>query len=132
MFAVAESFLHLNVTYDDQRGIDGNITSPELDGALTFDLRPLLEQLPLELIAEYSINWSHVNTREPGLSKWLEAQQVISGGAYYSGRKDLQVGLNVRHILTFETTQGFDAAGRPFPLGKPDFTAVQLTLRYIW
>ena len=131
-FSVNESFINLNVTYDDQRSISGSITSPELDGAVTYDLSPLVPQVPLELIAEYSINWSHVATKEPGLSKWLEAQQVISGGAYYSGRKDLQVGLNVRHILTFETTQGFDQSGRPFPLGKPEFTAVQLTLRYIW
>jgi hypothetical protein len=131
-FALSESFIHLNVAYDDQRRISGNVTTPELDGALTFDMRPLLEQLPLALIAEYSIAWSYVATQEPGLSKWLEARQVISGGAYYSGRKDLQVGLNVRHILTFETTQGFDTQGRPFPLGKPNFTAVQLTLRYIW
>lgn len=131
-FLVSESFMHLNVAYDDQRRISGNVTAPELDGAVTFDLRPLVKQLPLGLIAEYSANWSYVATSEPGLSKWLEARQVISGGAYYSGRKDLQVGLNVRHILTFETTQGFDAAGRPFPMGKPNFTALQLTLRYIW
>jgi hypothetical protein len=131
-FAVTDSFLRLNVTYDDQRSISGNVIAPELDGAVTFDLRPLVELVPLALIAEYSINWSHVDSKEPGISKWLEAQQVIAGGAYYSGRKDLQVGLNVRHILSFETTQGFDASGRPFPLGKPNFTALQLTLRYIW
>jgi hypothetical protein len=131
-FSVNESFINLNVTYDDQRSISGNVTTPELDGALTFDLRPLVPEVPLALIAEYSIGWSYVATKEPGLSKWLEASQVISGGAYYSGRKDLQVGLNVRHILTFETTQGFDTSGRPFPLGKPNFTALQLTLRYIW
>jgi hypothetical protein len=131
-FYVTQSFVNLNVAYDDQRSISISVTSPELDGAVTFDLRPLVPLVPLALIAEYSINWSHVATKEPGLSKWLEAQQVISGGAYYSGRKDLQVGLNVRHILTFETTQGFDSASRPFPLGKPNFTAMQLTLRYIW
>jgi hypothetical protein len=131
-FSVNDSFIRLNVTYDDQRRISGNVIAPELDGAITFDLRPLVEQVPIALIAEYSINWSHVDSTEPGVSKWLEAQQVIAGGAYYSGRKDLQVGLVVRHILSFETTQGFDASGRPFPLGKPDFTALQLTLRYIW
>jgi hypothetical protein len=131
-FVATESFIHLRVAYDEQRRISANVTTPELDAALTFDLRPLVEQVPLALIAEYSASWSQVATQEPGLSRWLETRQVISGGAYYSGRKDLQVGLVVRHILSFATTQGFDSQGRPFPIGKPDFTALQLTLRYIW
>ncbi len=131
-FGVSESWLRLTLYHPDERRIHGEITSPELDAALTYDLRPLVSFLPIELIGEYSVRWSYVATQEPGLSKWLEAQQILGGGAYYSGRADLQIGLHVRRILTFETTQGIDANGRPFPMGKPEFTALELTLRYIW
>jgi hypothetical protein len=132
-FRVNESWFRLSLFHPDERRIHGEVTSPELDAALTYDLRPLVSFLPIELIGEYSVRWSYVATREPGLSGWLESQQTVGGGVYYSGRADLQIGLHVRHILAFATTQGFEPnAGRPFPMGKPEFTALQLTLRYIW
>lgn len=131
-FGVAENWFRLSLFHPDERRIHGEITTPELAAALTYDLRPLVSFIPIELIGEYSVRWSYVATQEPGLSKWLEAQQIVGGGAFYSGRPDLQIGLHVRRLLTFETTQGFDANGRPFPMGKPELTALELTLRYIW
>lgn len=128
-----ESFVHLDLfQQQNERVFDITLTTPELDAAVTFDLRPLVPPVPIAFIAEYSVRWTHVGTQEPGYSKWLSAESMFGLGAYYSGRKDLQVGLQYLGILRFETTQGFDAAGRPFPIGNPNYNALQLTLRYTW
>ena len=127
-----ESFIHLDLFENTERHIDAELSSPELAGAVTFDLRPLVPLVPIAFIAEYRIRWTYVATREPGLQEWLDAEQTLGGGVYYSGRSELQVGLHALHILRFATTEGFDSEGHPFPIGRPEYTAFQLTLRYTW
>jgi hypothetical protein len=64
---------------------------------------------------------------------WLKSVSSLALGAYYSGRKDLEVGVSGFYTFTFDTTTaGLDETGRPYPSGTPSAWGGVIKLRYTW
>jgi hypothetical protein len=53
-------------------------------------------------------------------------------GAFYAGRRDLQLGAVADVQLALDPVQGQDAGGAPAPSDRPAIVGVQLVFRYFW
>ena len=56
----------------------------------------------------------------------------VALGLYYTGRRNLQLGLVGATVLHAEPRIGVDAEGNPAKSGRPMLNTGQLVLRYIW
>jgi hypothetical protein len=106
---------------------DVQTTRPTLGLALDVDLEPA--GLPLALMVEYrgtalaiddSLNIANVDSNT--------IEHLLAVGAYYSGRTDLQLGINAYTLFGQAPTLGANAV----PSGKPLDLAAQLMFRYFW
>jgi hypothetical protein len=105
---------------------------PNFAVAADFDFRSVVPGFPLDVMAEYGLQLPHASNRTSGNSAWLSSTNTIAFGAYYSGRRNLLLGVNFARVLQLQTTQGIDADGRPYPTGRPTYDTLLLSLRYTW
>jgi hypothetical protein len=81
------------------------------------------------LVLEYFTTYSSVSA---GGESTSGLAHVIGTSLYYTGRKNLQVGLGGAMQLGLEPIDGVDAMGQPAKSGSPSVYYIQFILRYIW
>lgn len=105
-----------------KRTVDG--VTYRLGLAASMDLAP--KRVPLAVMAEYSLS------RQPSVSQVVGADELraistLYAGVYYSGRKDLQLGLGAGVELNLPPAR--TAVGTS---DRPQFLLTQVVLRYVW
>jgi hypothetical protein len=111
--------------------------------ALTADLNP--QKIPVALLAEYAM----VNSRTRQATDSIAyregdttamktgdsgsfTEHLVGFGLYYSGRRNLVLGVGGEFQLNATPMWGLDAAGAPVQSGKPLIILAQFALRYVW
>jgi hypothetical protein len=101
-----------------------------LTGSVAVSLDGAPVGFPLALQPEYQLGAAFAED-DSGNSKSL-VSHVLGVGLYYSGRRDLQVGVAGAMVLGLPTAQGLDAANHPAESGSPSLYYGQFILRYVW
>lgn len=99
-----------------------------LAAALTADFKSL--GVPLALMGEYLFTAG--SQSEVELARTDLRSSSVALGLYYTGRRNLQLGLGGVAVLAAEPRIGRDAEGNPAKSGEPNFYYGQFVLRYIW
>ncbi len=86
--------------------------------------------VPLALIVENEVNARLSGTGEETLEQDSSTVDTLGAGIYYSGRRDLQVGLFAATARNLRTVGGI--AGAPGLSGAPSANYSEMVLRYIW
>ncbi len=87
-------------------------------------------QVPVAAIVEYEANVRVTGTGDEQLELEGSNTHTLGLGLYYSGRKDLQVGLFGAAFLNLRATAG--VAGTPEFSGTPTAQYGEMVLRYVW
>lgn len=86
--------------------------------------------VPLALMGEYLFTAGHQTEVE--LARTDLNTSSVGLGLYYTGRRNLQLGLAAAAVLHSEPRIGVDPDGNPAKSGRPRLNTAQLVLRYIW
>ncbi len=120
--------------FDETRGrptsTDLTLWTPHFAAEVEMDVRRLVPQVPLAVNAEYSLDWTHVSGG--GDEEWFDPTSSVAFGLYYSGRRELSLGVSYILVPSLATRTGIDANARTYPVGRPDLNAFLLSMRYIW
>jgi hypothetical protein len=118
--------------YDPKAGanVDQTTYTTALNGSVAVSLDGAPAGFPLALQPEYELSVSFASDGA-GNSQTL-VSHIVGAGIYYTGRRDLQVGIAGAMLLGLPTVQGVDAANRPADSGSPSLYYGQFILRYIW
>ncbi|HKQ68119.1 MAG TPA: hypothetical protein VJT73_02205 [Polyangiaceae bacterium] len=104
--------------------VDINETGWVPQGGVALGFDPLV--IPLAFLAEYRL--SAQNDNDPTAS----ANNVLALGTYYSGRRDLELGLTLAAELGLPPIQGLDANGFPSSSSKGTAFSMAMVMRYFW
>ncbi len=81
-------------------------------------------------MAEYQVELDNTSA-ETGESASTTAH-FVGLGLYYTGRRNLLIGVGGATQLGLEPVVGQDAAGAPLKSGSPSLWFGQFILRYVW
>ncbi len=99
-------------------------------GAIGVDIDGQPAGFPLGAMAEYR---AQVDNAAPPLGEATSTMSHrVSAGIYYTGRRNLLLGVGGVTQLNMESVTGQDAAGNPAKSGSPSEVYGQFVLRYVW
>lgn len=107
---------------------DTTATRFNLAGALSADFMSF--GVPVALMGEYLFTAGRQSEVE--LARTDLNTSSVALGVYYTGRRNLQLGLVGGAVLHAEPRIGVDPEGNPAKSGRPRLNTAQLVLRYIW
>jgi hypothetical protein len=115
---------------DPATGVRVDETSKEtsLDAAVALAADGAASGFPLAAVVEYNI----AAGRTDGEGAWSDLQHVIALGIYYTGRRNLQVGVGGLTFLGLKPFPALDEQGNPARSGAPSAFGGQFILRYVW
>lgn len=96
--------------------------------ALAADLNP--KGVPLAVMGEYLFTTG--NETEEGQSDTTLGASTVALGVYYTGRRNLQLGVGMATTLHAEPRRGIGELGEELKSGNPTLNYAQLVLRYVW
>jgi hypothetical protein len=124
--------------FDPGTGMAVDTTTSELQvvGALALTIDGSPAGFPLAIMGEYKVQ--HANEKSPSSTEpgaevsESQVSHFAGGGLYYSGRRDLQLGVGMVLQAAMKQLEGVDAAGQPALSGSPSLFMGQFILRYVW
>lgn len=131
-FAVDDSTYHVSRYEDDSRSLvkyDRAVRSLMPTGALALDFDGAPKQIPVDVLLEYQLAPTWTTTSAPGTELSQSAvEHLLSLALYYSGRKDLQLGVMGFMVLGQTPLLGDNSQ----PSGHPHKIAGRFVFRYFW
>lgn len=109
---------------------DHTVTDLRLTLSLAATIDGKSAKIPVAGMIEYQVVGSSATLDD--LPSQGDASHFLAAGLYYSGRKNLQLGVGGAMALSLRPVDGRDAADRPAPSGPPQLFYAQLILRYVW
>lgn len=104
------------------------------DLALAFSIATTVDgssaKVPIAGMIEYQVVGS--SSAVDALPSRGDTSHYAAAGIYYTGRKNLQLGLGFAMALSLRPVIGRDDQDRPAPSGAPSLYYGQLILRYVW
>lgn len=107
--------------------------APNLGFAFTADAAP--SGVPIAGLLDYTISFANTKTDAFGgtaKSDTTNKSQIFALGAFYSGRRDLQLGIVVATNVGLEPVKGKDANGNPADSDQPHEAHGKFVFRYMW
>jgi hypothetical protein len=99
-------------------------------GAIAVGVDGASQHLPLTAMLEYAIQFPRTKDETGGTSS--HTQHVFALGAYYTARKDLQIGLVASEKLNLEPVSGVTPGGGYAASDRPSVFAIEAVARYVW
>ncbi len=108
--------------------VDQTSKTTDLAGAVALTADGAPSGFPLGAIAEYRLTGSVTD----GGDGWEEMQHEVALGLYYTGRRNLQLGISGSTRLGLKPVPGFDDQGNAAMSGTPWTLGGQFIFRYVW
>ena len=121
--------------YKSEQGarVDAEATQHAYVGSLAIAVDGSPGDVPIGAVAEWRTTRQSTRRSLLGSEETEgETEHVAAGGLYYTGRRNLQVGVGLTAQLNQRPEQGFDPAGQPADSGTPTSVTGSFVLRYIW
>jgi hypothetical protein len=115
----------------NQAGVEQTFSTTIPTIAVALGADGTTSHVPLAALVEYQIGFARSRDDSTG-STSSRTQHLLAVGGYWSGRRDLQVGLVASAQLGLEPVTGVTGAGAAAPSDKPAIYALEAVARYVW
>lgn len=109
--------------------VDSTISSTSVQASAGVDVDGSPAHVPLGAMAEYQFQFNDASASGASASS---TSNLIGVGLYYTGRRNLLLGLGGKTALGQSPLTGVSTAGKPAQSGAPSLYYGQFVLRYIW
>jgi hypothetical protein len=110
--------------------VDHTTSTTTFKGSFGVDVDGSPSGVPLGAMVEYQL---HLDNASPDQGASISTtSHYVAAGLYYTGRRNLLLGIGGATQLNMQPITGVDANNNPAPSGAPSFYYGQFVLRYIW
>jgi hypothetical protein len=87
--------------------------------------------VPVAAVMEYKIEGIWTTNDATGVTA-VDSHHVVSAGFYYSGQRNLQLGIALETEISMTPERGTNEDGRTVSSGSPSRFSGQFVFRYVW